>query len=145
MFARAQASNPNPQPQTGPAEVLARLIAVGLAVGAVFVFVVGTYFWTKVMTDTFSPLGYAMTPIGMYGIAIVLIPLMGIIHRLWVSGDLERKEGEAQAAERDRLRTSLLGAPQPGSLRNIHAQPPPENLIFGEDIEELRRRRRDGR
>ncbi|WP_026912700.1 hypothetical protein [Patulibacter minatonensis] len=144
MTARTLPPTPQHTSHIGPAELAARAAAVALAVASLAVFVIGTYFWTKVMTETFSPLGYAFTPVGMYGIAIVLIPLMGVIHRLWISGDLERKEGIAQAAERDRLRTSLLGAPPPGSLRNVHAQPPPENLIFGEDLEELRRRRREG-
>jgi hypothetical protein len=145
MTARAQPRLPHPGPRTGPAEVAARVAAVAIALVSAAVFVIGTYFWTRVMTDTFSPLGYAFTPVGMYGIAIVLIPVMGVVHRLWISGDLERKEGIAQQAERDRLRTSLLGAPPPGSLRNVHAKPPPENLIFGDDPEELRRRRREGR
>ena len=144
MSDHVQAPRPSSR-GVGPTEILARLVAVGLAAGAAVVFVVGTIFWTKLMTDTFSPLGYAMTPVGMYGIAIVLIPLMGVIHRLWVSGDVERREGEAVAAERDRLRTSLLGGPQTDGMRNVRAGAPPENILFGDNEDEIRRRRREGR
>ncbi|MEV4418379.1 hypothetical protein AB0L40_00205 [Patulibacter sp. NPDC049589] len=140
-----EAQHPRAIPRNVATDVGARFVAVALAVGAVVVFVVGTIFWTKLMTDTFSPLGYAMTPVGMYGIAIVLIPLMGVIHRLWMSGDVDRREGVAQAAERDRLRTSLLGAPQQGGFRGVRAAPPPDDLLFGDDPAELRRRRREGR
>lgn len=140
----AQAPRPSSR-RAGPTELLVRLVAAGLAEGAAIVFVAGTIFWTKLMTDTFSPLGYAMTPVGMYGLAIVLIPLMGVIHRLWLSGDVARREGVEAAAERDRLRTSLLGGPQTEGMRRVRAGTPPENLLFGDNEDEIRRRRREGR
>lgn len=124
----------------GVGDMVMRLVAGVLFVFAVVVFVVGTYFWTEVMTDTFSPLGYAMTPIGMYGILIVLIPVMSIIHGLWTSSDVKRRKAEALAAARDKLRVSLLSGGE--GLNRVKSSAMPASMLFGESEEELTRRRR---
>jgi hypothetical protein len=141
-MSHAQTHRPSPSHGAVASGLAARVVAIGLTTACTAVFVVGTVFWTKLMTDTFSPLGYAMTPVGMYGLAIILIPMMGIIHRLWSSGDMVKREGAAAAAERDRLRTSLLGSAPSEGLRNVRAAPAPENILFGDDEAEILRRRR---
>lgn len=124
----------------GVGDMVMRLVAGALFVFAVVVFVVGTYFWTELMTDTFSPLGYAMTPIGMYGILIVLIPIMSVIHGLWTSSDAKRRKAEALAAARDKLRVSLLQGGE--GINRVRSSPMPSSMLFGESEEELTRRRR---
>jgi hypothetical protein len=130
-----------PPDRFGAGDVLLRLVALVLVAFAVVFFVVGTYFWTRLMTDTFSPLGYAMTPIGMYGLLIVLIPVMGIIHGLWTSSDVKRRRAESLAAARDKLRVSLLASPD--NVDRVHSAPMPASMLFGESEEDLRRRRRE--
>lgn len=124
----------------GAADLLARIVAGVLFALSAVVFIVGTYYWTEVMTDTFSPLGYAMTPIGMYGILIVLIPVMSAIHALWTASDVKRRKAEALAAARDKLRVSLLKGSD--SLDRVRSAPMPASMLFGESEEELVRRRR---
>lgn len=120
--------------------MIMRLVAGVLFAISAIVFIVGTYFWTEVMTDTFSPLGYAMTPIGMYGILIVLIPVMYIIHTLWTNSDVKRRKAEALAAARDKLRVSLLQGGE--GLNRVKSSAMPASMLFGESEEELVRRRR---
>lgn len=124
----------------GVADMVMRIVAGILFVFSAVVFIVGTYYWSEVMTDTFSPLGYAMTPLGMYGILIVLIPVMSIIHGLWTSSDVKRRKAEALAAARDKLRVSLLSGGE--GLNRVKASPMPASMLFGESEEELTRRRR---
>lgn len=124
----------------GFGDLVARVVAGVLVAFSTVVFVVGTYYWSEVMTDTFSPLGYAMTPIGMYGILIVLIPVMSAIHALWTASDVKRRKAEALAAARDKLRVSLLRGSD--SLDRVRSAPMPASMLFGESEEELVRRRR---
>lgn len=123
-------------------DLMTRVVALSLTAFAVLVFIAGTYFWSAdIMYNNIGPLGFAMTPIGMYGILIILIPVMGIIHGLWTSSDVKRRKAEVLRAARDKLRVSLLAGPE--SVRNVHASAMPASMLFGESEEDLVRRRRE--
>ncbi|MEV4418931.1 hypothetical protein AB0L40_03020 [Patulibacter sp. NPDC049589] len=122
-------------------DLMTRAVALTLTAICVIVFIVGTYAWTQLTAGNIGPLGYAMTPVGMYGILIVLIPVMGIIHGLWTSSDVKRRKAEVLRAARDKLRVSLLSGPE--SVNRVHSAPMPASMLFGESEEDLVRRRRE--
>ncbi|WP_026909881.1 hypothetical protein [Patulibacter minatonensis] len=122
-------------------DFMTRVVALSLTTIAALIFLVGSYFWTDVMVGNIGPLGFGMTPIGMYGILIALIPVMGIIHALWTSSDVKRRKAQVLAAARDKLRVSLLSGPE--GVRNVRAAPMPASMLFGESEEDLVRRRRE--
>lgn len=130
-----------PEDSFSVADFLTRVVALTLTAIAVAVFIVGSYYWTDIMAGNIGPLGFAMTPIGMYGILIVLIPIMGIIHSLWTSSDVKRRKAESLRAARDKLRVSLLQGSE--NVSKVRSAPMPASMLFGESEEDLRRRRRE--
>ena len=130
-----------PAEHFGFGDLLTRIVALVLVGVGVVAFVVGTYLWTDIMVGSIGPLGFAMTPIGMYGILIVLIPVMGIIHGLWTSSDVKRRKAQSLRAARDKLRVSLLQSS--AGVNEVHSAPMPSSMLFGESEEDLRRRRRE--
>ncbi|MEV4422387.1 hypothetical protein AB0L40_20785 [Patulibacter sp. NPDC049589] len=125
----------------GLSDLVGRCLAAVLAVAVVAIFVGATVLWTRWVTGFLPGLGYVTTPMCMYVLSIGLIPALGVIHRLWVSGDVAKREEDAKRADRDRLRTTLLHAPS-GTGREVHAHDLPEHVLRGESDAELRRRRR---
>lgn len=130
-----------PVDRFGFGDLLTRVVALALVGIAFVVFVLGTYFWTDIMVGNIGPLGFAMTPIGMYGILIVLIPVMGVVHGLWTSSDVKRRKAQSLRVARDKLRVSLLQSS--GNVSNVRSAPMPSSMLFGESEEDLRRRRRE--
>lgn len=122
-------------------DFMTRVVALSLTAFAVAFFCVGSYVWTNIAVSNIGPLGFGMTPIGMYGFLIVLIPVMGIIHSLWTSSDVKRRKAEVLRAARDKLRVSLLQGPE--SVSRVHSAPMPASMLFGESEEDLVRRRRE--
>jgi hypothetical protein len=131
-----------PEDSFGIGDLMTRVLALTLTGLGVVFFIIGTYFWTQMTAGNIGPLGYAMTPIGMYGILIILIPMMGIIHSLWTSSDVKRRKAESLKAARDKLRVSLL-ATNDNVTNNVRSAPMPTSMLFGESEEDLRRRRRE--
>ncbi|MEV4420591.1 hypothetical protein AB0L40_11545 [Patulibacter sp. NPDC049589] len=125
-------------------DLASRALAVLLVAATVVVAIAATVGWTVWVTGFLPGLGYVTVPACLYVLSIALIPLLGIAHRLWVSGDVVARAETAKRHERDRLRTTLLHADTPspaGRKKTTHAYELPEDFFRGESDDDVRRRR----
>lgn len=93
--------------RTRPADVLRRAAAVACGAIGVVLFVLGTKAFAHLVTASFSSAGYAIVPLGMFIVTIGLLPLMSLVHRLWISGRPDIRAAEEQRNQRDEARVRL--------------------------------------
>lgn len=93
--------------RTGSADFVRRAAAIAVGAVGVVLFVLGTRAFAHVVTGSFSSAGYAIVPLGMFIVTIGLLPLMSLVHRLWISGRPEIRAAEDKRNQRDEARVRL--------------------------------------
>jgi CHASE2 domain-containing sensor protein len=90
-----------------PADVARRVVACALGAVALVLFAAGTRAFATVVTTSFSSAGFAIVPLGMFIVGILLIPLMSAVHGFWIAGSPELRAAEAARDARDEAKVRL--------------------------------------
>lgn len=87
-------------------DLLRRVLSVILGTVVVTLFVIGVIAFSNLVTDSISWVAYAIVPIGAFGIIVALLPLITVVHNLWVAGSASgraerdsRRDAESARAE----------------------------------------------